>query len=226
MEFSHFDEDGNAVMVDVSGKEITQRRALAEGKIDPIQGRLLLKQDSHLAVAGSVKARGGIYEVLKHTEDLALEAGLITLEDDYSKLATDESREFIFGIGVRADSISPFRSAVSGKHFIIKGAKRKSLASASSMSSIDMPRLSFASLHGLHFGFTHPTSSACAICFTTGISIYFLSIPLPPFKKGTGNSGPLSFKSPIPIIFYRNIYFNINNTASTYISMLIDPAPT
>ena len=33
MEFSHFDEDGNAVMVDVSGKEITQRRALAEGKI-------------------------------------------------------------------------------------------------------------------------------------------------------------------------------------------------
>ena len=32
--------------------------------------------------------------MLKHTEDLALEAGLITLEDDYSKLATDESREF------------------------------------------------------------------------------------------------------------------------------------
>lgn len=61
---------------------------------DTIQGRLLLKQDSHLAVAGSVKARGGIYEVLKHTEDLALEAGLITLEDNYSKLAADESREF------------------------------------------------------------------------------------------------------------------------------------
>lgn len=59
-----------------------------------IQGTLLLKQDSHLAVAGSVKARGGIYEVLKHTEDLALEAGLLTLEDDYSKLASEACRTF------------------------------------------------------------------------------------------------------------------------------------
>ena len=33
MEFTHFDENGNAVMVDVSGKEITQRTAVAEGTI-------------------------------------------------------------------------------------------------------------------------------------------------------------------------------------------------
>ena len=45
-------------------------------------------------MAGSVKARGGIYEVLKHTEDLALEAGLITVEDDYSKLASEECRKY------------------------------------------------------------------------------------------------------------------------------------
>ena len=59
-----------------------------------IEGNLLLKQDSHLAVAGSVKARGGIYEVLKHTEELALREGLLTVDDDYAKLASEECREF------------------------------------------------------------------------------------------------------------------------------------
>ena len=58
-------------------------------------GRLLLKRDSDLAVAGSVKARGGIYEVLKHSEDLAIEAGILTgYEDDYCKLAEPEARAF------------------------------------------------------------------------------------------------------------------------------------
>ena len=33
MEFTHFDGQGNARMVDVSGKEITSRCAVAEGKI-------------------------------------------------------------------------------------------------------------------------------------------------------------------------------------------------
>ena len=33
MEFTHFDEQGNAVMVDVSDKDVTQRMAVAEGSI-------------------------------------------------------------------------------------------------------------------------------------------------------------------------------------------------
>lgn len=33
MGFTHFDEDGNAIMVDVSDKEITKRTAYARGTI-------------------------------------------------------------------------------------------------------------------------------------------------------------------------------------------------
>ncbi len=59
-----------------------------------IRGRLMLKMDSDLPVSGSVKARGGIYEVLKHAEDLALEAGMLKVSDDYSILAEPEFVDF------------------------------------------------------------------------------------------------------------------------------------
>ncbi len=59
-----------------------------------ISGRLMLKKDSHLAIAGSVKARGGIYEVLKHSEDLAVEHGLLKAGDDYECFASPKFREF------------------------------------------------------------------------------------------------------------------------------------
>ena len=55
---------------------------------------VLLKCDSHLPISGSIKARGGIYEVLKHAEDLTFEFGMLTNEDDYSRLDDDKFREF------------------------------------------------------------------------------------------------------------------------------------
>lgn len=54
-----------------------------------INGKLYLKCDSHLKVAGSVKARGGIYEVLKFAETLCFERRLLNKESDYSIMAEE-----------------------------------------------------------------------------------------------------------------------------------------
>ena len=59
-----------------------------------LSGRLFIKLDSHLPISGSIKARGGIYEVLKYAESLAINAGLLSLEDDYTKLNTEEFQLF------------------------------------------------------------------------------------------------------------------------------------
>ena len=59
-----------------------------------LAGRLFLKRDCDLPVAGSVKARGGCYEVLKHTEDIALAHRLVEQRDDYSVFATRAFRAF------------------------------------------------------------------------------------------------------------------------------------
>ncbi len=82
---------------------ISEMQSVLEREYDtPIQGRLLLKKDSHLPISGSIKARGGIYEVLTHSEKLAIEAGLLTESDDYSKLLNEEFRDFFkrFSIAV------------------------------------------------------------------------------------------------------------------------------
>lgn len=60
-----------------------------------IEGQLWLKRDDQLPIAGTIKARGAIYEVLKHAEELALEHGLLsTWDDDYTKFASQSFKDF------------------------------------------------------------------------------------------------------------------------------------
>ena len=70
------------------------KKALEKRYNTLIEGQLRLKKDSHLPISGSIKARGGIYEVLTHAEKLAIAAGLLTTEDNYEKLFSDEFRKF------------------------------------------------------------------------------------------------------------------------------------
>ena len=58
-------------------------------------GTWLLKRDDLLPVSGSIKARGGFYEVLKFAESEAMRGGLLREEDDYGILASDELRSYL-----------------------------------------------------------------------------------------------------------------------------------
>lgn len=80
------------------------QRQLEEQYGVSIPGGLFLKMDSHLAIAGSVKARGGIYEVLKHAEDLALEGGKLAETDSYEVFAGEEMQKFLHQYTVQVGS--------------------------------------------------------------------------------------------------------------------------
>ena len=74
-------------------REIPAMKAALEADTGvSVAGKLCIKLDSHLPISGSIKARGGVYEVLKFAESVAMENGMLQPGDDYSVLAKDEFR--------------------------------------------------------------------------------------------------------------------------------------
>jgi len=69
-----------------------------------ISGNLYVKYDSHLPIAGSIKARGGVYEVLKVAEKLALNHNMLTEADDYSIIDSEPFRKLYAGYSIAVGS--------------------------------------------------------------------------------------------------------------------------
>lgn len=69
-----------------------------------IYGKLILKRDDLLPIAGSIKARGGIYEILKYAEELAIKSHLLEYKDDYSILAENKFEEFFSNYTIQVGS--------------------------------------------------------------------------------------------------------------------------
>lgn len=87
-------EDNNGLIESPLVSVLQMKRELEKINDLDIPGRLLLKCDSHLPISGSIKARGGIYEVLKCAENLALKHQMISLKDDYSVFAEPRFKDF------------------------------------------------------------------------------------------------------------------------------------
>ena len=90
MEFTHFDDKGNAYMVDVSGKEVTHRVAVAEGTIavsrevmDAIKGRKVKKGDMlTVAQVAGIMGTKRTSELIPMCHPLALTNAAVTFEVD------------------------------------------------------------------------------------------------------------------------------------------------
>ena len=81
-------------LIESSLIEIPRMRDYLRKNGSALSGRLFLKDDAHLPIAGSVKARGGIYEVLKIAEDLARDKGILRPDEDHALLDSDDCRAF------------------------------------------------------------------------------------------------------------------------------------
>lgn len=83
------------------GKIISPLKGISEMKKEleafygmDFNGDLWLKCDNELPVAGSIKARGGFYEILQHAEKLAIDHGMIEKDGNYAAFHSEKFQSF------------------------------------------------------------------------------------------------------------------------------------
>lgn len=84
-------------------RKINNMKSVLNQSFPPaFDGDLYLKCDNELPIAGSIKARGGVYEVLHHAEQLAIKEGLVSKDDNYEIFASKKLKKFFsqYRVGV------------------------------------------------------------------------------------------------------------------------------
>lgn len=97
--FSHFDESGNAIMVDISGKRETERIAIAEGSII-VNETIMNAVKNHTAKKGDVLGTARIAGIMavKHTADLIPLCHTISISSSGLEFQLDEENQKITAV--------------------------------------------------------------------------------------------------------------------------------
>lgn len=86
-EFSHFDTNGNAIMVDVTAKDITERVAIAKG-------RILVCKEVYDKVSSNTIAKGDVLQVARIGGIMAIKNTATTIPMCHTLLITKASIDF------------------------------------------------------------------------------------------------------------------------------------
>ena len=137
MEFTHFDENKNAVMVDVSDKDITDRVAVATGKItlcdeamEAIKGRKIKKGDVlTVAQVAGIMGQKKTSELIPMCHNINLTSSKITFEIEGNDIVVFSKAKTAGKTGVEMEALMGVNIALLTVYDMCKAIDKRMLIS-------------------------------------------------------------------------------------------------
>lgn len=137
MEFTHFDENKNAVMVDVSDKDITDRVAIATGKItlcdeamEAIKGRKIKKGDVlTVAQVAGIMGQKRTSELIPMCHNINLTGSKITFEIEGNDIVVFSKAKTAGKTGVEMEALMGVNIALLTVYDMCKAIDKRMLIS-------------------------------------------------------------------------------------------------
>lgn len=137
MEFTHFDENKNAVMVDVSDKDITDRVAIATGRItlcdeamEAIKGRKIKKGDVlTVAQVAGIMGQKRTSELIPMCHNINLTGSKITFEIEGNDIVVFSKAKTVGKTGVEMEALMGVNIALLTVYDMCKAIDKRMLIS-------------------------------------------------------------------------------------------------